>query len=268
MKQALPLAAAALLIAALAYLLLGGDDSTTDADLLSETGESGSNTGEDAMTAEPGTGLHGTNDGSRKPKRFGPNPMKPYKPRVGVLEVLPLDPDGEPISADLCNVSLERVKPAEPLGKVGIRDRETNVWRFNKVPIGGVRVVVSGDHLIEAREVVLVRENSTKFHKIGVEQGALVKYQIELPDGTAPKDVSLSLINHQGRPTRVYWQVRELKGMTSAQPAKTIKLGAKGVVYGMRPGKYELRAETEHYAGIEEILVGAGDTLEVTLLLR
>ena len=268
MKQVLPLAAAAVLIAGLAYLLLGGGDTGTEADYLPDDGTANTAGGEDAMTAKADPSLKADGTGRPPKSRRGPNPMKPYKPRVGVLEVLPLDPDGNPISRDECTVELERVSPAEKLGKLGIRDRETNVWRFNKVPIGPIRVVVTGDHLVEAREVVRVRENSTKFVKIGVEQGALVKYSVEMPDGTVPKALTLSLINNKGRKSNVYWQVREQTKMTSARPATEFKLGPKGVIYGIRPGIYQLKAKTEHYEGTEEVLVGAGDTLEVTVALR
>ncbi|MDJ0976727.1 MAG: hypothetical protein QNJ98_19890 [Planctomycetota bacterium] len=270
MRTALPLLAAAALVAVLAWLLLGEEPTTEDPGYLEEAGPVEPKTGDGPMAAED-SGLTGTNTGKPKPKRRSHDPMKPYKPRMGVLEVLPLDPDGEPIDADLCTVSLELIRGNEPSGKLGLRDRETMVWRFEKVPIGPIRVVITGDHLVEAREIVRVRERSTTFKKIGVERGALVSYTAALANGEVPEKVRLELINHQGRATSAWWQVREPKLLTSARRAKAITLSAKGVVYGIRPGVYRLKASTLEepvYTDWQEIVVGAGDTTEVELRLR
>ena len=270
MRTALPLLAAAALVAVLAWLLLGEDSTTEDPGYYGDAGPVEVETPDGPMAAED-SGLAGTGTGKPRKRRPGHDPTKPYKPRLGTLEILPLDPDGEPINADLCTVSLELLRGDEPSGKLGHRDRETMVWRFEKVPIGKVRVVITGDHLVEAREVVRVRERSTTFKKIGVERGALVNFQVALANGEVPEKVRLELINHQGRASSVWWQVREPKHLTSARRATAITLPAKGVVFGIRPGVYRLKASTLEepvYTDWQEVVVGQGDTTEVELRLR
>lgn len=269
MRSPWPIAAALVLAGLLAWMLLSGDAPDQDADEYSgDAGSTATHNAEEAMRAEE-AGLTGTSGTGRPTRRKGPNPYKPFKERTGTLEVLPLDPDGQPVSRDMCTVSLERVNPPEKMGKLGFRDKETNVWTFKKVPIGTIKVVISGDHLVEARQNVRVREGVVTHRKVPVEYGALVRFKAVMPDGAAPKQVKLQLINAQGRPASVYWQSRDPRLTTSARRATQIRLPAEGVVYGLRPGRYELRAETDdEFDAAMEVVVGPRDTEDILLELR
>lgn len=272
MRSAFPLLAALALVGVLAWLLLGSsDEATEELPYLPQGGPTDPETDEAAMTADPATELTGSRTGPKRPKRSH-DPHKPFKERLGVLEILPIDPDGEPIPADDCTVLLERVRGAEPLGKLGPRARETTqVWRFEKVPIGTVRVIVKGDRLIESRHLVRVREGTTTYRKLPVELGAMVTYRVELPGGDLPKEVTLELVNPQGRQAEVWWEVRSPRLMISPRRAKSVTLPGEGLISGIPPGAYYLRARTKDepvYAGRTEVLVAAGDALDVTLFLR
>lgn len=269
MKSPWPIAAALVLAGLLAWFLLSGGDPDPGADDYSHdpSGTTARN-GEGPIRAEE-AGLAGASPRGRAKRSRGPNPYKPLKERTGTLEILPVDPDGEPVAADLCNVTIERVNPPEAMGKLGLRDRETGVWTFKKVPIGTIKVIVSGDHIVEGRKNVRVREGVATLREIPVELGALVRFKAVMPDGEAPKQVKLQLINAQGRPASVYWQSRNPRLTTSARRATQIQLPAEGVVFGLRPGRYELRAEAaDEFDATSEIVVGPGDTEEVLLELR
>lgn len=262
------LVGAGVLIGVLAFLLLGGETPVEP-----EDPALGPDAGVPAGTSDPGmkvddAGLTGHGTGAVKPKRRSHSPFKPYTPRTGTLEIRPLGLEDQVVSADDCTVSLERVKPATPMGKLGHRDRKTGVWRFEKVAIGRVRVVITGDHLITTRKVVKVRENSVTYYDVLTEPGALIRFSAKRIDGTVPKKATFELLDSSGKPTSVYWQVRGTRHYSSPTRTASFTQHPEGVAFSVPAGVYTLRARTEdEFDGAVDVTVAAGDTSEVALEL-
>ncbi len=242
MKNVLPLAL--LLIAiAIALFIFMGNEPALDYEAEAPSGPVEPRSGAGDLTHE---GLVGrAPDEDETPKvRDNSHLMKTHKTRYGVLEILVIGPDGTTVPSDRVKVQIEPLGRSHRIGPpAGLRDPESHLWTFPKVPIGAVNITVSGEFVIRAEDSTKVREGVTTEKKVFVEVAGSIKYDVKLYDGTYPEEVTLTLLKG-GKPVAATYQVRTREYMTNATHTKSITQKPFGYIFGVRAGTYQLRARS------------------------
>lgn len=269
-----PVPLLALLVAgALAWFLLAGPEGPADPE--AELG--GTEEGGRSIASTPGLGGIGpaTGDPDRGPTaaelpRSPRDITKPYQPRIGDVVIHPFGPDEQVIHADELTVRLEHTGNIDPfLGLVPDRDREEGTWTFDKVPIGTKRVVIFGDRFAITRTTVRVREGVKTYKKVLVDRAGTVAYTVKTPEDEIAPEVTLRLVDRQGRATLVGWQVRSQKLLTTRRDLTEITQAGQGLVLSVPPGSYTLVATTEDgRKGDATVRVEALDKVEANIMLR
>lgn len=201
--------------------------------------------------------------------RPGPRsrPLPPQEVPRGGLLVTPVGPDGETLPSSVARVHVRGVGTTFHAPPLGIPDPDTGVWTFRRIYAGDVRVVVSGEHLVDASQVVEVLEDEVAEVEISVEPGGAIRYKVVLYSGEAPEKATLTLLDHESRrPIRVRYQARSAAAMSTLREATSITQGPEGLVSGIPPGKYWLHAtspEGEFEEGLVEIQPGETVPLEI-----
>ncbi len=216
--------------------------------------------------------------GNRTGERARPEPVGPgsvlIDPRTiprGPISVAVLGPDDAPVPAHEVSV---HVAPGR-----GSRDWHTtpllhvepgsHVWRSEDVFAGPVAVTVSGEHVVtkvvETR-VIVGTPNDLVVH---VDRAGAITYAVRLFSGDEPEKVTLTLLDAARKPVAAQYQVRTETVLTQPRLVTTITQGPTGVLFGVPPGRYTLRAvsPSEEYdeAAVE---VTAGSSVEARLSIR
>lgn len=163
---------------------------------------------------------------------------------VGPLSVLPLGPDDEPIACDLLTVSVEPGKGArawhvQPLLKP---DRQTQVWSAERIFAGPVKVRVWGDSIVPVEVETVVGPDGGPPLRVHVDRAGLIEYEVSTYRDEPLGEVTLQLTGPGGRAVQAYWQVRTETVLTQPRLAREVVQGPQGVVFGVPPGSYRLRA--------------------------
>jgi len=105
--------------------------------------------------------------------------------------------------------------------------------------------------------------------KVAVEPAGAIRYRVTLADGSVPADVTLALLDEKERPVTARFQTRSDAALGTPRTATSAKVGPEGVVMGVKPGRYILRATspTENVADTS-VEVVAGRTTEVQVTIR
>ena len=188
MKYVLAAISLLLLVSALTWLLWGGDEDADGLDDVSPGVGRAVEGPEGGLTADtPDLAGRGNDQGGRRTGRYPPgsSPLKRSAIRTGTLEVLPIGPDDQPISADEVTV---RVMSSQSIsgGVHGLRDQKTGLWTFDEVPIGKVSFVVFGERIAEYEDRAVVREGVSTYVKASVLRGGTLHYRVEHVDGSLP----------------------------------------------------------------------------------
>jgi hypothetical protein len=224
-----------------------------------------------AEPTAPG-GLRGT--GSEEP----PPPVRPeprgaiVDPRTiprGGLEVLPLGPDQQPIPPGELSMRIEAVGRAFWSQPLALPDPETKVWSFKNIPAGPVQVRVSGDHVVETVAEATIEKDVVKSLKVLLDRAGALAYHVVLYSGEQPPEVTLTLLDLRDKPVAARYQERSPTRLTQAQKATTMKQGPDGLVLGVLPGRYRLKAVSpnDEWDAVEVEAV-TGQTVAVEIRLR
>ncbi len=235
MKNVLPLALLLIAIAIALFIFLGQEE-PDDFDAAPTT------SAPTAPAPRELSGLEGRAPDKPVEVRDNSHLMKRHKTRYGSLEILPIGPDGNTIPPDGLTVHVEPLGRSHRIGRpLGLRDMETHLWTYRKIPIGDVKIRVFGDFVIPMEDSTKVREGIRTHKKVFVELAGSIKYDVKLYDGTYPERVTLTLLNMQGKPVAATYQVRTREHMTSPKVTASITQKPFGYIFGVRPGTYQLR---------------------------
>jgi hypothetical protein len=198
-----------------------------------------------------------------------PRPIRPEDLPRGSLVVTALAPDGEAYLPSETRVFLESAARTWGSTPTGIPDPEKKSWRFDKVPAGRVRLRVSGDHVVETTQEAEVEADQVKEVTLHADRAGAVAYKVVLYSGEMPPEVTLALFDFDRKPVRALWQVRMPNLMTSPKADVKVVQGPEGVAFGLRPGRYRLRATSpeEEYDEVD-VVVSASQTTTVEIRLR
>ena len=165
---------------------------------------------------------------------------------------------------------LEREGSAFYSPPLGMPDYDTGVWRFDKVVVGWVRVLVVGDHILETKARVRVTKSQTERVDVVVKRGGAIAYEVEMYSGERPENVALELRHPESkRPLNVYWQMRSPDRHSSARKATQARMGPQGIVFSVPPGRWVLHVTSDE-GEIDEVDVEvvAGETAKAEVKLR
>jgi hypothetical protein len=265
MKNALPYVLI-LLVAVVAVLLFTGDEATGPG----YEPEYGSEAVPPAPA--PGTGL--TASGSapapreKAPRRTPHTPIDPKGIPRGEIEIVALDRLGEPIASRNLRVYVNPVGLKDWARRLGRADPESETWMFRKILAGEVEVHVYGEHVVDTRARARVEAGKRARKVVTVDRAGAIKYGVTGADGKPPAKVTLSLTDEEGKPVRAYYQTVSVKALTQPRFATSRAEGAEGMVFGIPPGRYRLRAENEINEWDEaDVVITATRTEPVSLRL-
>ncbi|MHC5012549.1 MAG: hypothetical protein ACYTG6_16655, partial [Planctomycetota bacterium] len=188
----------------------------------------------------------------------------------GEIKVTPRDPNGEFLSPKSLAVHIEGAPRPFHIAPTGLPDYETGTWHFRRVIAGAVKIRVTGRHLAETIVDADVPPNGVVEVDVEVAPAGALSYSVVLYSGEQPETVTLTLLDHgSGEPVRVGYQALSAESMSAERLTKEITLGPEGIVFGIRPGRYLLRA-TSPEGELEEadVEVEAGKTLPVEIRIR
>ncbi|MFM8978892.1 MAG: hypothetical protein ACKOSS_00280, partial [Planctomycetia bacterium] len=166
---------------------------------------------------------------------------------VGSLAVLPLGPDDEPIACDLVTVSVEPGKGARAwhVQPLLVPDRQTQVWSGERIFAGPVKVRVWGDTVVPVEVEAVVDSEVRPPLRVHVDRAGLIEYEVSTYRDEPLGDVTLQLTGAGGRAVQAFWQVRTETVLTQPRLAREAVQGPQGVVFGIPPGTYRLRATSQ-----------------------
>lgn len=198
-----------------------------------------------AASAQPGLAAQAPVRAPKAAPARVPEPVvDPRNLPMGPLSVLPLGPDDEPIACDLVTVSVEPGKGArawhvQPLLQA---DRQTQVWSAERVFAGPVKVRVWGDTVVPVEVETVVDSEARPPLRVHVDRAGMIEYEVSTYRDEPLGDVTLQLTGSGGRAVQAYWQVRTETVLTQPRLAREAVQGPQGVVFGIPPGTYRLRA--------------------------
>lgn len=255
--------------AAAGYLLLaGGEESVYEPRPLEEIGDAESTLlPTNDAPGRPRRSPEGTRPAAAK--RRAPVVVDPRTVPRGRIDVRPVGPDGRPVASKTLRVSVEPTGRPDWVSRLGQVDPETGVWSFPKTLAGEVLVHVYGDFVSDARQKAVVEANDTTQVTVRLQPAGAIRYEVELSDRTRPKEVILTLLDEAGQPVEAWYEVRAGRASGKPRRARRIKQGPQGVLFGLAPGRYRLRAALERGEGYElPVVVLAGEAQAVSFELR
>ena len=196
-------------------------------------------------------------------------PEKP-DPTVGGLELRVTDRDGQVLDREGVTARITYVRRPDRPAIPGVAEGDTAVFRFRELPLGAARVFVEGDLLMTGMLQATIQGGATSRRSLIVKRAAALQYDIQYADGTRPKEVHLSLLDAQAQPVRARYRP-DPAGETPARPrqGRLVRVPPQGVVFGLRPGTYTLKAViTGGGAGAETVSVSVGATTWVVVALE
>lgn len=178
------------------------------------------------------------------PVRVAAPTVDPRQLPVGSLSVLPLGPDDQPIPCDLVTVSVEPGKGARAwhVQPLMVPDRQTQVWSSARVFAGPVKVRVWGDTIVPVEVEAVVGAEAAPPLRVHVDRAGMIEYEVSTYRDEPLGEVTLQLTGAGGRAVPAYWQVRTETVLTQPRLAREVVQGPQGVVFGVPPGTYRLRA--------------------------
>lgn len=189
----------------------------------------------------------------------------------GALEVTVAGPDDVALAVEGITVHLEpgpgsKEWIATPLL---LADGALGTWSCAEVPAGPVRVRVTGDHVLETVLDTRVEAGGANSVRVQVDRGGALTYDVKLFSGEAPEQVTLTLLDARRQPVRARYQVRTQRVLTQPRSATVMSQGPEGVVFGIPPGRYTLRAVSPAEESDEsEVEITPGVTVAVSLRIR
>jgi hypothetical protein len=264
------LLAALVVGAGFAWVLLSGDHPAVDdgdAPRIERAPPATSPPPSDLPPVSPGSLAGGGEETRPKPKPV--EPEGPVRIPMGGLYVTPIQPDGKPWLPSEARVFVEPVREGLWAVPTGVPDAQSGTWRFDRIPAGPVRIRVGGDHVVDAYDEVTVLAGQTKELTLTADRGGAVAYKVVLYSGEEPPEVTLTLLDVDRKPVPVWWQVRKTNMLTTPRRLASVTQAAQGVAFGVRPGRYTLRAKSPAEEFDEaEVEVKPGETVEAEIRLR
>jgi hypothetical protein len=220
------------------------------------------------------------------PRPAAPASKEPAGPRGSVdwrkvprgsLVVVVVGADDAPVPPEEVSVMVGpapggRAWPSTPLLHI---DEEGKRWHSDEIPAGPVEVRVTGDHILPKTLTVKVTaaEDAVSLPagpvKVKVQRAGAIAYTVKLNDGTVPAHVTLTLLDARERPLTVGYQARSETELTTPKFAPKATQGPEGVVFGVPPGSYTLRATSPADETIDtRVDVVAGETATVAISIR
>ena len=195
-------------------------------------------------------------------------PTDPRTLPTGVLYVQPMGPDLKPLIEPLLSVHVRSRSRRGPY--LGHLDEATGAWRFDRVIAGPVTVSIRGDHIIGRSVQTTVKRSSESTFEVHLELAGAVRYEVVTYAKTHPEKVLVELTDALGRPAEAWFQERSSRKLTQPQRKKAHTQGAKGILFGVRPGTYKLKVtnvDTDEWDD-GEVTIEAGKTAELKLTVR
>lgn len=256
------------LAAVLGYWLFAGPSDPRPADYDAvDPGE-----GDPSGTGDVGAGLRGA--AKAEGGTAGARPKKAWQPPdprtlpTGSLRVQPLGPDLQPLMQR--GLSIIVTPKGQRRARLGHFSEEDGSWRFDRVIAGEVSIRVRGDHVVGQTVTAVVQRDRETLAQVHLEHAGAVRYDVNTYAKTRPPQVLVELFDQAGRPTEAWFQVRTSRSMTQPMLKKAHTLGPEGVLFGLRPGTYRVKAtnvETDEWDD-GEVTVEAGKTAALSLTVR
>lgn len=163
----------------------------------------------------------------------------------GDLEVILVDAQGERVSTDGVQLSIERIGLPLPGRSLPYRDVEARAWTFRDEPVGRVRVKASGWHFFDAHADAEVLPENTPPVTITVRPAGAIQVRVTRSDGTVPTRTQCTLVDEADQPIEAWWQQRGAYRVTPRVRGTQADIGPEGWITGLPAGRYRLDIETE-----------------------
>jgi hypothetical protein len=188
----------------------------------------------------------------------------------GELLVQVTDPAGAKVPSSRVRVLVEGGERGIWPPPVGVADPKTGVWRFDRLPAGRARVVVTGDHVRETSAEVQIAAGQATEATVALEPAGALTWSAALYNGEAPEKVTVALLDASGKGVVVWWQVRSAKVLSEPRRGVEVTLpAAEGIAYGIPAGTYRLRGKSPgDDVDEQEVTVEPGATASVRLTFR
>jgi hypothetical protein len=271
MKSYLPLLLILLaVVAGYMFLATGPEDDPYDVGWSRDEADLGGRHGAPASLSADGVAPAPPDSDAASKK--GRKPYRTVDPRTlptGTLFVTLIGPDDKPIDGAELRLFVEPVRHGGFPTRLGIYEKDTGAWRFEKVRAGAVQVRLYSDHVARKIETVPVRADTENRVSIRVEPAGAIQYDVIAYDKTRPDPVDVTLYDQAGRSVKAWYQVRTTTKLTTPRLAETMRQGPEGILLGVVPGVYRLKvvSPAEEWDDAE-VRVEAGQTARVSLEVR
>jgi hypothetical protein len=148
-------------------------------------------------------------------------------------------------------------------------DPEGHVWKGEGFLAGPVAVRVFGDHVLEQSVPATIDPQPSAPVVVRLPWAGSIEYRATRLDGSDPTQVRVTLVGARGQPVLASFQIRTETVLTEPRRATEALLGARGVIFGIPPGTYTLRATAPgaDESDVREVTVEARKTLSLDLRL-
>lgn len=268
-----PLIAALLAVGLAAWLLVGGGEKRSAQEVLEAERAAAAPPGPPAPI--PGTALDAPRAGASGPREkaaTGPRGSVDVRalPR-GPLVISVVGADDQPLAPDDVRLTLGPAKGQRDWDTTPllVPDPETKAWQAEQVLAGPVEVHVSGAFVVEKSVTVNVAVEKAEPVRLRVERAGAIHWTVTLAGGQVPEQVELSLLDAQERPTPARFQTQSATALGTPRTGTRLKEGPEGVVLGVKPGTYVLRARSPaDEVADAKVEVVAGQTAELAIVIR
>jgi hypothetical protein len=267
-RNALPLVGILLAVAAGLWLFLGGEEPSGPGPDFTTVEGAGAASDPRVLEADGTPELDASGRPRPAPPRPSPRAVDPRAVPRGSIVVRPVGADGASVPAGDLRVDVTPTGRKDWRTQVGRFDQDAGAWTFDDVLAGPVRVDVRGDLVLDATATATVKEDAPVEVEIPLRPGGAIRYDVSGSGEERPGKVTLSLLDGAERPVVAWYQVRTPRSMTQPQRVASVTQGPEGVIFGLAPGTYRLRVESED--GIhdeQDVEVVPGGTAAVSFAL-
>jgi hypothetical protein len=189
----------------------------------------------------------------------------------GDLVVRVVDLDGNDLPPEGVDVRVSPKGRKDWVERLGELSETRAEYRFTELLAGAVEIVVRGERVLERRAEDEVLEGRQREVTVAVERGASVRFVATFEDGAHPESMVVTVLGEDGRPRKAWFDSGGQPGslQTAAAEGLEAKVGARGRIWGLRAGRYQVRVVVEGASPVEEwVDATAGSAADLALTIR